>query len=204
MTDQNFHEELRATIRDAIASYLDTCTGEELRELATESLRPAPPTLADMPPQERAACRRMQADVEDDDTRAVPAPALPDGWRLADHPEHGRVLVVRTDGENAIYATTYKATGIRTRICMTSDLEFADAPTGPDHLAVGTVIESADDPRIAALPVGSILVDRDGGAFDITKTDTGEWGGPGYVPSQGTGTKWGPWTVRRIGWEADQ
>ena len=38
-----------------------------------------------------------------------PAPALPDGWRLADHKKHGRVIVTRPDpdeeGEAAIIRT---------------------------------------------------------------------------------------------------
>ena len=63
MTDKIFYEELRAAIRDAVASYLDLYTDEELRELATESLKPS---------------------------------SLPDGWRLADHPVYGRVIVTNT------------------------------------------------------------------------------------------------------------
>lgn len=51
---------------------------------------------------------------------------LPGEWKLADHPEHGRVLVVRTDGENAVYATPYKATGIRTHVSLVGDLTFVD------------------------------------------------------------------------------
>ena len=98
---------------------------------------PSRPTLADMTPEERAECQRMQCDVEGEDDRAVifdpcredggasvlwpggfieqigwgvvtprpdlprlerpgdqkPAPALPDGWRLADHKVNGRVIV---------------------------------------------------------------------------------------------------------------
>lgn len=51
---------------------------------------------------------------------------LPGGWRLADHPEHGRVLVVRTFGDKAIYATPHKMLGIDTRVCMANDLTFVD------------------------------------------------------------------------------
>lgn len=66
MTDRIFYEELRATIRDAVASYLDMYTDEELRELATESLFPPKrPTLADMSDDERAMCAWMQADLPD-------------------------------------------------------------------------------------------------------------------------------------------
>ena len=52
---------------------------------------------------------------------------LPGGWRLADHPEHGRVLVVRTFGDKAIYATPAEMLGIRTRVSLVSDLTFMDA-----------------------------------------------------------------------------
>lgn len=51
---------------------------------------------------------------------------LPGGWKLADHPEHGRVLVVRVSGDTAVYATPFKAIGIRTRISPVSDLTFVD------------------------------------------------------------------------------
>lgn len=72
MTDQIFYEELRATIRDAIASYLDTCTGEELRELATESLNlPPRPTLSDMTYEERRECQWMRCDVKGEDGSAT-------------------------------------------------------------------------------------------------------------------------------------
>ena len=101
---------------------------------------PPRPTLADMTPKERVACRWMQCDVEGEDARAViinphwedgsarvlwpggiieqigwgrvtprpdlprmewpgnkkPVPALPEGWRLADHKENGRVIVTNT------------------------------------------------------------------------------------------------------------
>ena len=101
---------------------------------------PPRPTLADMCDEERAACRWMQADVENRSVRYVivnpfdeegdaglvsadggiewfspervtprpdlpplqlpgdkkPTPALPDGWRLADHKDHGRIIVTNT------------------------------------------------------------------------------------------------------------
>ena len=108
------------------------------------ALLPEPllPTLADMPPEERRACRRMQCDYGEPgraqsrgvigyfdhgdeqaiiltttcgivwrdyahvtprpdlprlewpgDQKPAPAPTLPEGWRLADHPRYGRVLV---------------------------------------------------------------------------------------------------------------
>lgn len=51
---------------------------------------------------------------------------LPGGWKLADHPEHGRVLVVRTFGDKAIYATPHKTIGIHTHVSLLSDLTVVD------------------------------------------------------------------------------
>lgn len=51
---------------------------------------------------------------------------LPGGWKLADHPEHGRVLVVRVSGDTAIYAMPFEVLGICTRISPVSDLTFVD------------------------------------------------------------------------------
>ena len=58
---------------------------------------------------------------------------LPGGWKLADHPEHGRVLVVRTFGDKAIYATPAEMLGIRTHVSLVSDLTFMDT----DNHALG-------------------------------------------------------------------
>lgn len=117
------------------------------------------PTMADMTPEERAACQWLQADVKGEDSRVVivntnwingsarimrpttrmaavpwervtprpdlprmmwpgdtphtgptvtfsmpaptaPAPALPDGWLLADHETRGRVIVTRPEPDN--------------------------------------------------------------------------------------------------------
>lgn len=51
---------------------------------------------------------------------------LPGGWRLADHPEHGRVLVVRIFGDKAIYAIPHKILGIDTHVSLLSDLKPLD------------------------------------------------------------------------------
>lgn len=181
MTDQNFHEELRATIREAVASYLDTCTDEELRELATESLLPPTPlpTLADMTEEERAECQWMLADVNSPqvgdspcviinitdtgvmlydqegldywrshnevtprpdlphmkwpgDQETAPAPALPDGWRLADHKLYGRVIVTSTstspngDGYVYILLSTTESKGYDWVFCPVNRLTFLD------------------------------------------------------------------------------
>ena len=51
---------------------------------------------------------------------------LPGGWKLADHPNHGRVLVVRIFGDKAIYATPDEMLGIRTHVSLLRDLTYLD------------------------------------------------------------------------------
>ena len=77
---------------------------------------------------------------------------------------------------------------------MTPETEDAT----PDAPAVGDVIESADDPRVSALPVGTVLQDLDG--EEVTKVDESidPWCGLGYVPLAGESTEFGPWTVLHI------
>ena len=140
------------------------------------ALIPAPPlpTLADMTPEERRACKRMQADTERWGRAVIirpdagggraalldgwgdvmnrdhgqvtprpdlprlewpgnqkPAPALPDGWRLAYHEVYGRVIVTRhepdLDGEVAITspAPTRAARATQTW-CTPDDLTYLD------------------------------------------------------------------------------
>lgn len=136
---------------------------------------PPRPTMAEMTPEERRACKRMQAEVANRSVRYVivnpydeegdaaltsadggiewfspdrvtprpdlprlewpgtekPAPALPEGWRLADHPDHGRVIVTRPepdgDGEVAITVPT-PTSMIRARRdwCRPDELTYID------------------------------------------------------------------------------
>jgi len=182
-------------VRKIIARYRDGANDQGGRILADlKALLPPPPrpTLADITPAERAACKWMQADVANRGVRYVIANPLDDEYEAG---------LVSADGEIEWMDPE--------RVTPRPDLPRMEWPgdqeaTDVTPAKVGTVIESADDPRLAALPVGSMLIDRDGGVFDVTKNYTGEWDGPGYVPAQGTGTKWGPWTVRRIGLEGDQ
>ena len=74
------------------------------------------------------------------------------------------------------------------------------APT-PPPAQPGDVIESADDPRIDALPVGSVLSDCDG---ETIAKRAEAWAGIGYIPIASERDEFGPWTVRRVGWEDDQ
>ncbi|WP_292814716.1 hypothetical protein [Microbacterium sp.] len=192
MTDQTIPAD---AVRDIIAAYRDGASHRGGMILdALKDLLPAPPrpTLADMTEEERAACQWMQAEVHD-------MPRLREGVLVRTDQDCGYVLDSKGETWFVDHAKVTPRPGLP-RMEWPGDQK----PEEVTPVKVGDVIESADDPRLAALPAGSILVDRDGGAFEVTKADTGEWGGIGYVPSQGTGTKWGPWTVRRIGKEADQ
>lgn len=189
--------EVRDLHRDAAKMVTITDAEREIHQHvadAMDALLPAPkrPTLADMTPEARRDCQWMQADTKPWGRVIIIVPdlshgraALLDIWGDVAYEDHASVTP-RPDLPRMEWPHTYQE---------------AKAAT---PAKVGDVIESADDPRLAALPYGSMLIDRDGGPFDITKTGTGEWAGPGYVPAQGTGTKWGPWTVRRIGLGADQ
>ena len=153
------------------------------RQLA--ELLPAPPlpTLADMTPEERHACRWMQADVdgitgrwlilnpydEDGDVEVVlesgrkeyfspdrvtprpdlpcmswpvpdlnvedvntakPSPALPDGWRLADHPQYGRVIVTNPtpnrDGRVHFVIPSADPMGFDWLFCHADEMTYLD------------------------------------------------------------------------------
>lgn len=144
------------------------------------------------------------------DQKPAPAPALPDGWRLADHKDHGRVMVTtRTPNHDGnvyfVLPICRNLMGFDWRACKPAELTYLDqeddTPTGPNIPAVGTVIESADDPRIAALPVGSILLDRN---EEATTKRPREWTGTGFDPIAYERDKFGPWTVLHITKEADQ
>lgn len=147
---------------------------------------PAPqrPTLADMTPEERAACKWMQSDVEDRGVRYVianphdaegdaalvdpdgeiewfspervtprpdlrrmawpgtekpaPAPALPDGWRLADHQRYGRVAVTNTTPNRDGYVCCVSSydrdgTGFDWHYCRPHELTYFDGEPEADQ-----------------------------------------------------------------------
>ena len=136
-----------------------------------------------------------------------PTPALPDGWRLADHPDHGRVIVTNPTPNRDGYvcyvlpADDY-VLGYDWFLCYPDELKYLDQEAEDATPAkVGTVIESADDPRILALPIGTILLDCDGES--VTKR-RGEWEGDGCIPIAYEGDEFGPWTVLHIPKGADQ
>ena len=160
------------------------CAVWECAAEAVEALLPQRPTLADMTDEERAACLRMQADVEgrseryviaapyDNDAdvaligpdwefdwiepervtprpdlprmklpgteKPVPAPALPEGWLLADHKTHGRILVTRPDPDvNGNVVIVCSAPHLITRAALTwcdhEELTYIDTEQEDDQ-----------------------------------------------------------------------
>ena len=190
MTDQIPADKVRA-ILDEWERIKEHADWDDIDNLVQDvrALLPTPPrpTLADMTADERAACRWMQADTKPWGRVVIATP-------FDDESETG---LISADGGIA-WAPSDRVTPRPDLPRMTWP---GDTPTAPDHLAVGTVIESADDPRIAALPVGSILLDCDG----ETAINRGEvWMGDGYTPIPSEGGTFGPWTVLHIPKEADQ
>lgn len=120
----------------------------------------------------------------DGDEKPAPAPtaALPDGWWLADHPEHGRVVVVRPepDDEGEVAIIVSEPTNIdhaAVTWCDPDELTYVGADektTDATPTEVGDIIESADDPRFKTLPVGSVLLDRDGVTMTKREGDIGQ------------------------------
>lgn len=152
----------------------------------------APPTLAEMTPAARNECQWMQADVADYDTRYVIANP---------RDKHGEVVLIADDGEIDWFLPEY-VTPLPDlpRMTWPSEQKIEDVPT----VKIGDVIDSADDPRLAALPVWTVLHDRDGEEITRNEGAPGTWRGTGYIPIAGDGTEFGPWTVRRIGLEDEQ
>lgn len=154
---------------------------------ALEALLPPPPrpTLAGIPRKERDGYRWMQADVKGRSARYVIA---------TPSDRNGLAGLVSADGG---IEWTYPE-----RITPRPDLprmEWPGTGQGVEDAATakaGTVIESANDPRLAALPVGTILRDCDG--EEVVKRG-GDWAGIGYVPIPSQGNEFGPWTVLHVG-----
>ena len=133
-------------------------------------------------------------------------PALPEGWKLADHPDYGRVIVTSPTpdayGNVCFVAHVPGFIGNDWHLCDPDELKYLDQDAGDVTPArVGDTIESADDPRLPNLPVGSILLDRDGETVAKRKE---EWVGLGRTPVPSEGGEFGPWEVIHTGLEADQ
>ena len=59
----------------------------------------------------------------------VPAPALPEGWRLADHKDHGRVIVTTTPNRNGyvcVLFSVYDRTGHDWLFYTSDELTYLD------------------------------------------------------------------------------
>lgn len=153
------------------------CAVWERAAEAVEALlpAPAPPTMADMTPEERASCRWMQCDVKDceitagiiikinptdahlidsdgetwfldldtvtprpdlpclewpSDKKPDTGPALPDGWRVADHKDNGRVIVTNTtpnrDGRVYYVLHSTDPLGFDWLLCKPYELTYLD------------------------------------------------------------------------------
>ena len=133
--------------------------------------------------------------------KPAPTPALPEGWRLADHPEHGRVLVVRIFGDKAIYATPAEMLGIHTHVSLLSDLTFVDTDTVPPNtLAKGSEWDDTDALARACEESGRdqiVVADKDGDVF-VWGVDA-EWWETGLP-----GCDYAPHTIIHAGKKVDQ
>lgn len=138
-----------------------------------------------------------------------PAPALPEGWRLADHPDFGRVIVTNTTGRNGHVYVVLPAEygrGFDWHLCAPGELTYIDqeadtADTVPEStLAVGSEWGDADALAQACRESGReqiVVVDTRGTAG---MWDKGLWGWRASVPD----AKFTPYTIIHIGREDDQ
>lgn len=149
---------------------------------------PTPPTLADMTRKERDGCRWMQADTKRCLHAVIIAPDVSGG--------HAALLDQRGNVKYEAHEDVTPRPDLP-RLEWPGTEKVEDANT----VKVGDVIESATDPRLDALPAGTVLADCDG---ETVAKRSEEWAGLGYIPIESEGDEFGPWTVRRIGWEADQ
>lgn len=185
--------EVRDLHRDAAKMVTITDAEREIHQHvadAMEALLPPPslPTLADMTTEARRDCQWMQADTKPWGRVVIIVPDLSDG----------RAALLDIWGDVA-----YEAHDTVTPCPDLPRMEWPGNKKAQDvtPAKVGDVIESADDPRLAALPVGIILLDREG---DPTTKRRGVWTGPGYPPIPSEDGTFGPWTVLHIPKEEDQ
>lgn len=123
------------------------------------------------------------------DQKAAPALALPDGWRLADHPDHGRVIVTRTetdrDGEVAITVPVpIDDLAARFEWCRPAELTYIDtekidtSDAAPEStLAVGSAWEDVDALTLACKESERdqiTVIDCDGDMY-VWGADAGWW-----------------------------
>ena len=214
------------------------------------------PTLADMTPEERAACKWMQCDVtgfrgrwvlatpydEDGDAglisacgemawsspaqitprpdlprlewpgneKPAPAPALPEGWRVAGHKINGRVIVTNPtpnrDGRVYYVIPADDPLGFDWLFCHPDELTYIDqgddtsdaAP--PNTLAVGSTWDDADALTRTCFGSGRdqiAMIDKNG---DVGVWDAGLQSWCAYAAS----ADFAPYTILHAGKKADQ
>ena len=135
-----------------------------------------------------------------------PAPALPDGWRLAEHPDHGRVIVTRTepdrDGEVPITVPVPPDDfAARFEWCRPAELTYLDqevdtSDTVPENtLAVGSAWEDVDALTLACKESERdqiTVIDKRG---IVGVWDAGRQGWRAYAPN----ADFSPFTILHIG-----
>ena len=111
-------------------------------------------------------------------------PALPEGWRLADHPEYGRVVVTSPtpDPDGHVYfVAAADHRGFTWHFCPPAELTYLDAsaPVPPNTLAVGSkwadaaaLARACDESRRDQI----VALDADGYAF-VWSGDAEWWEG---------------------------
>ena len=143
------------------------------------------------------------------DRKPAPAPSLPDGWRLADHKKHGRVIVTTTpnrDGNVYFTAPTDGHMGYGCHFCTPDELTYIDqeADTAdtvpPNTLAVGSVWDDADALTRACEETGrdQITVTDNRGIVGVWDTGLQCW------RASSPNADFAPFTIIHAGKKADQ
>ena len=84
------------------------------------------------------------------DQKPAPAPTLPEGWRLADHPDYGRVVVtsgtVDADGHVYFVAPAPGTIGNDWHLCRKDELTYLDTnhPAPPNTITLGSTWDNTD------------------------------------------------------------
>ena len=189
--DRRLAREWAAFITSEVPGVSNLCVRAAARVILDAVPAPPPkrPTLADVSGPDREACRWMQADLKDHPGRYV---------IVAPYDEDDDAGLISADGGIAWVPLGY--------VTPRPDLPRMEWPAdkATEDVApvkVGDVIESAADPRIPALPVGSVLIDRD---RETVAKRSEAWAGLGYIPIESEGDEFGPWKVLHIPKEADQ
>ena len=142
--------------------------------------------------------------------KAAPSPALPDGWRLADHKDHGRGIVTnptpKRDGRVYYVIPAADPLGFDWLFCHPDELTYIDqgddtsdaAP--PNTLAVGSTWDDADALTRTCFGSGRdqiAMIDKNG---DVGVWDAGLQSWCAYAAS----ADFAPYTILHAGKKADQ